>query len=340
MNASHPLEIVGGGLAGLSLGAALARAGADVTVHEARAFPRHRVCGEFIRGLDERTIAHLGLAPVLTGALPLREVRWFARDTLLRRHRLTTPALALSRHTLDARLAHEFTRAGGTLHANRRAPGEPAVGRVLAHGRTAARDSAWIGLKLHALGLAAAPALEMHLGDRAYVGVCPLPGGRANVCGLFRRRPEIAAAREKLLPAYLRAAGLDALAARLARAEFDPESCTAVAGLPFRPRLANSGVRLGDAFAMIPPFTGNGMAMAFQGAALALAPLLAWARDEITWVAAEREIARRLRRRFGLRLRVASLCHAPLTSPRLQRWLAAATPSGVVPFGFLQRILS
>ncbi|MBI2512601.1 MAG: hypothetical protein HYV96_11515 [Opitutae bacterium] len=340
MNAPRPLEIVGGGLAGLSLGGALARAGVSVTVHETHAFPRHRVCGEFIRGLDERTIAHLGLAPVLAGALPVREVRWFARDTLLRRHRLTTPALALSRHMLDARLAGEFLRAGGTLHANRRASSEPAVGRVLATGRAAARDPAWIGLKLHAFDLPTAPALEMHLGDRAYVGVCPLPDGRTNVCGLFRRRAEIAAARAELLPAYLRAAGLDVLAARLARAEIDPESCTAVAGLPFRPRLASDGVRLGDAFAMIPPFTGNGMALAFQSAALAVAPLLAWARHEITWAAAERGIARRLRRRFGLRLRVASLCHAPLTSPRPQRWLAAATSSGLVPFGWLQRVLS
>ena len=57
------VEIVGGGLAGLSLGLALRRAGVPVTLHEAGEYPRHRVCGEFIAGLDERTRARLGLDP-------------------------------------------------------------------------------------------------------------------------------------------------------------------------------------------------------------------------------------------------------------------------------------
>jgi hypothetical protein len=91
---------------------------------------------------------------------------------------------------------------------------------------------------------------------------------------------------------------------------------------------------------MLPPFTGNGMAMAFQSAALAMAPLLAWSRREITWAVAEREIARRLRRAFGFRLRVAALCHLPFISPRPQRWFATATRAGLVPFALLQRTLS
>jgi menaquinone-9 beta-reductase len=45
MTLSRPIEIIGGGLAGLSLGRALARAGVPVTVYEAGNYPRHRVCG-------------------------------------------------------------------------------------------------------------------------------------------------------------------------------------------------------------------------------------------------------------------------------------------------------
>ena len=50
-----PIEIIGGGLAGLSLGLALRRGGVPVTLHEAGEYPRHRVCGEFITGLDPAT---------------------------------------------------------------------------------------------------------------------------------------------------------------------------------------------------------------------------------------------------------------------------------------------
>ena len=58
---SRLIEIIGGGLAGLSLGIALRRAGVPVALHEAGAYPRHRVCGEFIAGLEGSTIERLGL---------------------------------------------------------------------------------------------------------------------------------------------------------------------------------------------------------------------------------------------------------------------------------------
>ena len=51
MKSLQPIEIVGGGLAGLSLGLALRQQDIPVTLFEAGSYPRHRVCGEFITGL-------------------------------------------------------------------------------------------------------------------------------------------------------------------------------------------------------------------------------------------------------------------------------------------------
>ena len=85
MNTPHPIEIIGGGLAGLSLGLALRRAGVPVTLCEANDYPRHRVCGEFITGLSDTTITRLGLGPFMAEALLHHEVAWFLDGRLARR---------------------------------------------------------------------------------------------------------------------------------------------------------------------------------------------------------------------------------------------------------------
>ncbi|MFZ9874958.1 MAG: NAD(P)-binding protein, partial [Candidatus Methylacidiphilales bacterium] len=44
------VEIVGGGLAGLTLGLCLRQKGVPVDLFEAGTYPRHRVCGEYLSG--------------------------------------------------------------------------------------------------------------------------------------------------------------------------------------------------------------------------------------------------------------------------------------------------
>lgn len=332
MSPARPVTIVGGGLAGLSLGLALRRLDLDVDLHEAGTYPRHRVCGEFIAGLDAWTRSRLGLDPFLADALRHEEVAWHHRDRLVRRQILPEPALALSRQVLDARLARAFRAAGGRLHERSRitAPGH-AEGWVFAHGRRRGR-SGWLGLKVHVRNLPLAAGLELHLGDGAYVGLCALPGGEVNVSGLFLQRPGLTPVRGDVLGAYLHAAGLGRLARRLADAETDPDSRCAVAGLGFTPAGATPGqLALGDAWAMIPPFTGNGMAMAFQSAALATPALAAWARRTSSWSQTTADVHRALNRHFRLRLNAARALHAWLLRPARQRWLAWAARAGLLP---------
>jgi len=327
----RPLEIIGGGLAGLSLGLALRRAGAEVTVCEAGDYPRHRVCGEFITGLAPATIARLGLEPLLADALRHHEVAWFHRERPVRIQRLPQPALGLSRHALDARLAAAFRAAGGELRVRTRVTDLAArPGRIFATGRRRGQPT-WLGLKVHATGLALVRDLELHLGEHAYVGLSRVEDGQVNVCGLFRRRA-FGAKGPELLFGYLDAAGLGALAGRLRAAIVDPASFCAVAALGFDRRIAASGrVELGDACAMIPPFTGNGMAMAFQGAEAALDPLLAFTRGELLWPEAKRAIDTALRRQFRLRLASASALHPYLLQPTRQRWLSVLSRTRLLP---------
>ena len=68
MSLPASIEIIGGGLAGFRWSGA-ATGGMPVTIFEAGDYPRHRVCGEFISGLESATIDRLGLAPLLADAL-------------------------------------------------------------------------------------------------------------------------------------------------------------------------------------------------------------------------------------------------------------------------------
>jgi len=338
----RPIEIVGGGLAGLSLGLALRRAGVEVTIFEAGAYPRHRVCGEFIAGLDAATLETLQLRPVLADALPQRSVLWHHRNAALHRHAMPQPAYGISRYTLDARLANAFVAAGGTLRQNTRvADVRPTAGRVIATGRRRSR-APWLGLKVHALGLALDSDLEVHLGAEAYVGLAGVEGNRVNVCGLFRRRSlrehnrgaggSTAGATEELLFEYLESCGLTKLAARLRRADLDRSSFSAVAAMSFDVGVPRAqAFALGDACAMIPPFTGNGMAMAFQSAAVALDPLQRYARGEIDWHYAQAMTARALRHCFRVRLASAHLVHPFILRRSPQLALAFAARAGALP---------
>jgi flavin-dependent dehydrogenase len=337
------IEIVGGGLAGLSLGLGLRHRGVPVTIFEAHDYPRHRVCGEFITGLDGVTIKRLGLAPFLTDALRHRQVLWHQRNQTVQAQRLPVPALGISRYRLDARLAEAFVEARGELRVHTRvAPEARPAGRVFATGRRP-RPSPWIGLKLHARNLPRGADLEVHLGNQAYVGLSGIEDGKVNVCGLFRRRPippgKPPAPNASLLLRYLEACGLTALAGRLREGELDTSSFCAVAAVDFRVEPFRPGrLCLGDNFAMIPPFTGNGMAVALQSAALALDPLSEWARGGLAWAETVAAINRGLRRRFCARLASANLLHPFLLEPWRQFWMAWAGHARLLPMRLLYHL--
>src|SRR5580765_6624557 len=133
------ITIVGGGLAGLTLGIGLRRRRIPVTVLEAGHYPRHRVCGEFISGCGQQTLANLGLldSVLKSGAIQAGTATFF----LLRQinpplRRLPQKAICISRFRLDCMLAETFRKLGGELLENTRAdPAKLEEGVVRASGR-------------------------------------------------------------------------------------------------------------------------------------------------------------------------------------------------------------
>jgi menaquinone-9 beta-reductase len=315
MSASRPITIVGGGLAGLTLGIGLRQQGISTTVIECGSYPRHRVCGEFISGRGAEVLDRLGLCEVLrrAGAVEARTAAFFSGHAQSPIRQLPIPALCLSRFVLDEMLANEFRRLGGELRLHECWRDEYGEGVVRASGRrpqAVEHGWRWFGVKAHARGVESDADLEMHTLPDGYVGLCRVGGDQVNVCGLFRRRPAARApGLDKL--ALLRGNPDSVLNERLANAEFDASSICAVAGLALAPRPAAARAEccIGDAFTMIPPVTGNGMSMAFESAAMAIAPLGAYSRGEIRWVQAHQSLTRACETRFGRRLAWANFLH-------------------------------
>jgi 2-polyprenyl-6-methoxyphenol hydroxylase-like FAD-dependent oxidoreductase len=321
------ITIVGGGLAGLTLGIGLRRQGIPVTIWEAGHYPRHRVCGEFISGRGQETLARLGLRDQLiqAGAITSNTAMFLSGNAKSPARPLPKPALCLSRFVLDALLAKVFRELGGRLREDEPWPKSSCgKGVVRANGRRAhiADDNwTWFGLKVHACALPLEADLEMHLVHNGYVGLTRLPGNEVDVCGLFRRSVGKGARgkqpQTKSLDTPSNTANLPhgwqiafdgnpptALCDRLAKASIDQPSACSIAGLPLRPQRATdlSELCIGDALTMTPPVTGNGMSMAFESAELAIEPLATYSRGELDWLQTHHAIAQACDRAFSRRL--------------------------------------
>lgn len=334
----RPITIAGGGLAGLSLAIALRSRGLPVTVLEAGHYPRHRVCGEFISGVTAATLGTLGIADLFDDARRHVSLAWHDRGRRLFTGRLPTAALGISRFALDERLRDRFTGLGGELRTGTRARPAPADGFVWAAGRQP-RPGPWVGLKAH-VRIPTGADLEMHSGSNGYAGLAAVEDGWTNVCGLFLLDKGLQARGADLLPAYLAAGGGLRLAAALRAAEWREGSFSSVAGFEFGHQAAPSGMLcVGDAESMIPPFTGNGMSMAFQAAEWAIEPLTAWAEGGHSWPATRRVIDRRLRHGFRRRLAVAALLHRALFHSGIRGAIGALSAARILPFRALLPLL-
>ena len=303
-----PIQIIGGGLAGLSLGIALRQAGAPVSVIEAGHYPRHRVCGEFISGQGRTFLRESGLEKkfLARGAREARTAAFYSRHAAGAPRLLPHPALCLSRYVMDDCLAKEFRKLGGELTENARWRGEFGPGVVRATGRSvtpSGRGWRWFGLKVHVRRVRLDADLEMHLLADGYVGLCRLTDDIVNVCGLFRSRtptPDLA----KNWPRWLEGPEDSILRKRLGKADYLADSFCSTAGLALDPQRAadRRDCSVGDAITMIAPLTGNGMSMAFESARLARDGLIDYSAGQASWAIARERIAQSCDAAFRQRL--------------------------------------
>ena len=333
------ITIAGGGLAGLSLACALRLRGVEVTVQEAGSYPRHRVCGEFISGVTEETLKNLGILDLFTDARRHRSLAWHDQGRLIHITQFPEAAYGISRYRLDERIRQKLESLGGKIETGTRARAEPREGLVWAAGRKPCNGS-WIGLKAHVRGVSMTADLEIHMGSNGYTGLAEVEDGWVNVCGLFQLNRKAKAKPEDLLASYIKAGGNSRLAQKLEKANWREDSFSAVAGFQLgkQPKIQDL-LCVGDSESMIPPFTGNGMSMAFQAAEAATGPLAAWANGAITWTEAAVQVDQRLEKKFHRRLAVAQAMHHLILRKAGRRLFRAAAATRVLPFRSLLSLI-
>jgi len=332
------MTIIGGGLSGLALANGLRMSDVPVEVLEAGRYPRHRVCGEFLTSLSSCTLEGLGISDCFHDAVPHNNTVWFRNGQVIRQYDMPVPAMGISRHALDLRLADMLVKRGGTIREQTRGDPEAREGRIFATGR-APTAKGYFGLKGHWRGLETAADLELHLGRHAYVGLSSVETGCVNVCGLFRSvsTGEYDSPMERF-HATLREHDLVYLSDRLRSSSFQAGSFCSISGLSYGHLARQPANIIGDRHRMIPPFTGNGMTLAFEKAYRILPLVIEYAEGKLTWDQFLEQSSKLSRKGLNRRYVYANLLHPFLLKPSLQSILCHFSRFRLVPFAGLYRL--
>lgn len=292
--------VIGGGVAGGAVAAHLALAGREVLLIERETRPHDKVCGEFISGEAVHYLRGLGIEPAALGAVAIPSVKVHtARHTA--GCGLPFPAVSISRRMLDEAVLRRASAAGADLRRGRTVrflrridqawiaeldDGSRIGGRdaFLATGkhdlrgwkRSPGRQNDLIAFKLHWRRTggdtrAVTSCVELLLFPGGYAGIEPVENGILNLCLVVRRGhfAELGGRWEALL-SMLRANLL-----QFQRALAGTEACwgrpLAIAAIPygFVQSRSDGPWRLGDQAAVIPSFSGDGIAIALHSARMA-----------------------------------------------------------------------
>jgi flavin-dependent dehydrogenase len=322
--------VIGGGPAGAAAAARLAASGLRVVLCERQAAPRPQVCGEYVSAAAAAELDQLGLAPSGLGGRPLSRARIWAQGSKFA-VRLPAAGHGLSRTRLDRDLLAQASRGGADVRTGigvrtvARDRGvwsavlgdggrieSPAV--VLAtgkhdlrgHRRPWAGTRPMIGFKMHCRlradqAAALGDAVELFLYDGGYAGLQPIETGVANLCFVTTAEGLRGGSGAWIAAlAHLRKVA-PTLDVRLRDACLLWPRPASIARVPYGYLCADHAAadglyRVGDQAAVIPSFTGEGIAIALRSARLAAAAVLAGDGAERHAAALRRELRGTLRR--------------------------------------------
>ncbi|WP_296457101.1 NAD(P)/FAD-dependent oxidoreductase [Rubinisphaera sp.] len=289
--------VIGGGPAGATSAFLLAHQGFKVLIVEKKTFPRAKVCGCCLSGRAVRQLEHLGLSDVLSRAIPLKSFVLKSAEKFVQLP--TDGGVVLSRSELDYNLLQKAVAAGANLIQGSMAH----LGQMSDQSRIIKLQSPEETVSLEAklvlcccglgeiphdsdeefpsvikrnskIGVAAvvdsgnwieSQTIEMIVDHSGYVGLVQLEDGKLNLAAALNRAMiKQAGGVTQVICGMLERTGFDSRLKLI-----DPQwqgtlPMTRQMRCPASPRT----FLLGDAAGYVEPFTGEGMAWAFESAEL------------------------------------------------------------------------
>lgn len=305
--------VVGGGLAGLIGSIQLAQAGLEVILFEKSAFPKHKVCGEYISN-EVRPILHkIGLFPDQLTDVKIDELLLSSPSGNSLRADLPLGGFGVSRYRIDQALCELAVESGvkvltqtsiNAVHFDAKKDhfrlstrkGQVFHGRVVlgSFGKRSMLDrtlnrgwfkyeAPYIGIKYHLKLDFPSNKVSLHNFRGGYAGLSQVEDGSVNFCYLiaksvFQRYNDIQSVEREVLAKnpFLKAAIEEGQAL-----EGFPLS---ISNISFRPKslIQDHILMAGDAAGLISPLAGNGMAMAIHAADIASKHILMHMHKEIS----------------------------------------------------------
>ncbi len=348
------LAIIGGGPAGSSAAIAATHLGASVVLLEARNFPRHKVCGEFVSAEALDVLASLlqnlpaGRA-LLDSAPDIQRTRLFLGTRMIEAP-VSPPALSITRYDLDFQLWMAAQAAGVETRSNCEVTAAEGSGPfrlatsggnhsakalIIAAGRwsqftpdrTVPAGPRWIGVKGHFREVSPNPSTDLYFFANGYCGVQPVAKDVINTCAMVRSDratslPEVFALHAKLAE---RAASWTAVTQPISTAPLIYRNPQPVRG---------NAMFAGDAAAFIDPFAGDGISIALRSGRLAAQCICRFLSGETELRESAALYEEEYSRQFAPLLAAASRMRSLLSLPGLAQAVAfeMLRLPGVMPF--------
>jgi menaquinone-9 beta-reductase len=323
--------IIGGGLAGLISSLELARRGVSVIVVERKAYPFHRVCGEYVSNEVRPYVTSLGLDLEKLDAKNITRFQFTSPSGRTMNAPLDLGGFGVSRYALDYELYQLAQRAGVQFMLNetvehvdfqddnfvvatqsgielaaqvvlgsygKRTKLDKTFDRDFTH-----RSSPYVGVKYHIRTDFPKDLIALHNFKNGYCGISAIEGDRYCLCYLTTRDnvrqhggiPEMERAVLQKNPHLNRLFN---------ESDFLYERPEVINEFSFAPKKAieQNVLMVGDAAGLITPLCGNGMAMAIHGGKIAAELSVLFLANQLTRKELEEKYTRSWHAQFAARL--------------------------------------
>jgi menaquinone-9 beta-reductase len=353
-DAAVEVAIIGAGPAGSTLAALLASRGVRVTLFDKEAFPRDKLCGEFLSYDALPILEPLGVLEKIDRAgAPLIE-RCRVAGARTYEFDFPHPARGVSRLFLDDLLVRTAAARGAIVRTETVAELPKATVIAGAWGRWGRFDQQLarsfvnvkdrnFGFKRHYTANRQPPTanqtIDLYSFSQGYLGVNAIEGGLTNICGLVHASR--LAGHKGRWDAFVEQLRTEEprLEELYGRHEPAQEHFLSSEPVIFRARSAVEGgvFMIGDASGVIDPLTGNGMAVAIQSALLAAPRILRLLEHPSRRADIENDYRDAHRRFFAPRIAWSRRVAALLSRPRLLDAALAAVRAKSVGAALLRR---